>query len=348
MTIVEKARQTENIINILVEKGEFKTVPNPKRVVAVLEPKCNLNCIHCFWDNNRNYGPKNKSWKKHINQIVKWGADLLYGGRILSPSAACFIEKYCAASGKKIGIVDNGYTILKHPKLYKHYEYINISVDGTRKDHDMQRNQIGSFDVAWNAIKILQTKGIEVIISSAISPFNLKNWAKFENILIKQGIPLSCTPVLGVEENRARKMPLLDKKGLLYMFRETVENGMGKLLHLYSPKHIRILLPKLEKFHWKIDKDGTSLSTTVATKGNQSEIKIIYYPLSAQTLAERNLLCNGQFYIECDIENVDFSSPTSNDRVLSIANRYAKIERPLVERLLKIKRSVFINHKNKQ
>lgn len=330
-------------IETLVMGKKFVTIANPKLVIAVLEPQCNLKCEHCYWNHNGiDYGKRTFDWNRQIEKIISWNADVAYAGRILTPRAAEFIRAYCERSGKKIGIVDNGYTILSQPELFQYYEYVNISLDGVPDDHDRQRNKKGSFNVALKAIRKMNTiaeaqgdkateESLRPIVSATFSPLNIDRWEEFEAILIAENIAMSCNPVLGVQENFTRHMPLFDKEGIQKAFTKVVE-GMPKLINLYDPKHVEPLLPLLKKYSWTVRPEGDALRAEV---GNGTVI--VYKPLSIQTFGERTLLWTGKFHADADVADANFAETATKKHLLAVANRFADAERHLVSELLKNK-----------
>lgn len=327
-------------IETLLSGKKFEAIADPKLVIAVLEPRCNLKCEHCYWNHDGiDYGERAHDWTRQIEKIISWDADVAYAGRILTPRAAEFITAYCERSGKKIGIVDNGFTILSQPDLFKYYEYVNVSLDGIPGDHDRQRNKKGSFDIALAAIRKMnrvaeeQTdaaaqESLRPIVSATFSPLNIDHWEQFEEILTKENIAMSCNPVLGVQENFNRNMPLFDRDGIRKAFAKVV-NGMPKLINLYDPKHVEPLMPLLKKYRWTIREEGDALRAEV---GNGTII--VYKPLSVQTFGERTLLWTGNFHADADVADANFTETATEKHLLAIANRFADAERHLVQALL--------------
>ncbi|MBP9751923.1 MAG: radical SAM protein [Candidatus Moranbacteria bacterium] len=330
-------------MDILLSGKKFETIADPRLVIAVLEPRCNLKCSHCYWNHDGiDYGKRTHDWSRQIEKIVSWNADVAYAGRILTPRAAEFIKEYCERSGKKVGIVDNGYTILSHPELFKYYEYVNISLDGVPEDHDRQRNKKGSFEIALAAIRkmnrIAEERQDEVsrealrpVVSATFSPLNIDQWEQFEGLLTKENIAMSCNPVLGVQENFNRNMPLFDAEGIREAFKKVV-GGMPKLINLYDPKHVEPLLPLLKRYDWTIRQEGDALRTEL-----ENGTVIVYKPLSVQTFGERTLLWTGNFHADADVADAKFAETATEKHLLAVANRFADAERRLVQTLLKRK-----------
>lgn len=323
----------------LLRRGRIRECPPPSLVVAVLEQWCNLQCTHCYWAHRHEKwsgDPKAsgsiEDFSSQIEQIVTWNADVVCSGRVLTHRVARFIKDFAARSGKKAGVVDNGYYILKHPELWDLVEYIDISIDGTDEDHDRQRGKAGSAEVAWNAIRVLEAHYAHsknpdrVVVSSCVSPLNIGRYHEFEAALRDEHIMLSCTPVLQRESNRRRNMPMFDPDGLNRAV-EKLLRGIPKLLYLYDPGHVEALLPLLGQFQWRQEKPDCI--ETVA--GN---VAIIYKPTSVQILSDRPLMWDGRFYTSHDSEALSWQQLATNERILETANLNAERERRLVEHLL--------------
>jgi len=313
-----------NYTEQLLKDGQFSKTSSPKFVAVTFESTCNLKCLHCYWEHDV-YQTIIPSWLSQINQLVAWNSHVIYAGRILSAKGANFIKKYCKKSGKKIGMIDNGFHILKYSDLFQLYDYINISIDGVEKDHDLQRQADGSCQVAWRAIHELKKRGFDPIISACVSPININKWDEFEKKIYDNNVPLSCTPVLGVQGNKTR-MPLFSDKDLLKMF-DKLLSGTNKLIKLLGSAHIKPLLPTLKQFNW------TMKSTGYKTK--VGGVVIICEPFAIDALVGRNLSWNGKFYVSgCAVES-DFDQLAEDKNIIKLANKYASEEFPIIRELFK-------------
>ncbi|MCA9356678.1 radical SAM protein [Candidatus Nomurabacteria bacterium] len=306
----------------LLEKGYFSEVSDPALVIVSIESACNLECLHCYWEHGLTKSPE-RDWSKQLNAIARWGSDLLFAGRILSPQGAKLIRDFYNLTGKKIGIIDNGYTILdpRYRDLLDIYDEVNVSIDGVAADHDRQRGKVGSSRDAWRAIHVLKEAGLDPIVSSCVSPINIDRWSEFEAELYQYDVPLSCTPVLGIGGNIGR-MPVFSSKELIKAF-EFLLAGVPKLINLLDPKHMQVLLPLLKEFEWQIEDDGyTAVVNSVLVK---------YRPYSLSTIRELNLQWDGEFYPFMDV--LSGGKPVTKDRVLDTANSFARMEHSLVRTL---------------
>lgn len=111
-------------------RGELREI-QVTRVDAVPVAECNLKCEHCFWPHGIKSPKDEIVWEIHADQIAKWDVPVVYAGRTLTKRGECFIDE-CLARDISIGIVDNGYTIMRREDLLPRYAHINISLDGAQ------------------------------------------------------------------------------------------------------------------------------------------------------------------------------------------------------------------------
>lgn len=270
------------------EKGRIETIPaNPYLVVVTLSPKCNLKCLHCYWSHNL-AGKVAKQWGMVIEKIAASEAFVVYAGRVITKEGARFIAQYCEFTGRQIGIIDNGYTILKFPELLKYYCDINISIDGIKEDNDIQRQKVGAFNKAWTTVLELKRLGHSPVVASALSNISIRRWLDFEALLADNEIPVCTTPVWGLSETCKRNTGILfSEKELQHCF-ELLCGGISKLINLYDIAHVRVLAPLLKELCWH--REETYLKAILP-----NETKVIYRPLSIVHLTEVDLLWDGSF-----------------------------------------------------
>jgi MoaA/NifB/PqqE/SkfB family radical SAM enzyme len=278
------------LINDWLEK-RLSTL-SPIRIIATVEAQCNLACAHCYWAHDL----KEKSvleWDTVVQKIASYNVDVAYAGRLLTKAGLSFINACVRHGVREMGIVDNGYTIWNADEnLLRRFEYINISIDGWREQHDTQRGRVGSFDVAWESVLRLKEMGLDPIVATAISPITWENWDRFEGLLSEWNIPLSSTLVLEVPVVRDRAIAVLkttrDKRRAF----EILIGGMPKIVNIYELEYIKVLMPILKDFKWELDTfAGDSLVARLP-----SDTYVVYRPKSVQWSGELTLRWDGKFY----------------------------------------------------
>lgn len=263
---------------------------NITRMDANPVAECNLRCKHCLWPHEIRFSKKEIFWKTHADYIARLGIPVNYAGRTLNERGERFIEE-CLNRNISVGIIDNGYTILRREDFLPKYTHINISLDGSSEVHDYQRGKIGSFDVAWRTILRLKELGYDPIVSTAFSPLSFKDWCNFEARLREFDIPMSVTLVVSYPETVRRNLVnFVDDKLVIRGF-NTLLRGIPKLINLYDLRFVRILKNTLKKFSWRPSDVGDSLT---AETSNGS--KLIYYPDSIMSASSLVLHWDGEFY----------------------------------------------------
>jgi hypothetical protein len=231
-----------------------------------------------------------EDWSEAVVRIKQIGKPLLYAGRLLTKAGTAFLRE-CVAQKVEFSIIDNGYTILNVPNFLSLYTDINISVDGWRDAHDMQRGKIGSFDKAWETILELKRQGFDPTVASAFSPLSFEGWEKFEDLLAMHDVPLSSTLVWSLPETAKRTANLKDDRMVLKAF-EKLMGGIPKLINLYAPEHVKVLSPILKELRWQVDQtDGDCLVANL-----ENGTSILYRPPSVVAVGEIVLHWDGRFY----------------------------------------------------
>ena len=263
---------------------------DPVRVVATIEARCNLACLHCYWAHDMKFKSAD-DWTGVVSKIKQMNKPLLYAGRILGKTGAEFLKE-CVRQKVGFSIIDNGYTILTQPDFLPLYRDINISLDGWRDAHDVQRGRAGAFDKAWSTVLELKKQGFDPTVSAAFSPLSFEGWERFEELLAKHDVPLSSTLVLSLPETAKRGSAVLQGEEMIQKAFDKLRGGIPKLINLYANEHVAALRPFLKGLEWSEDQfEGDGL---VATLGNKTTI--IYRPPSIEAVGEAALHWDGKFY----------------------------------------------------
>lgn len=284
-------------------KGHLETI----RVLVTTEARCNLACQHCYWSHNI-IPNNNNDWRRQVAQIKKMDTPVFFVGRILNKRGATFLRELLAQQATEwLGVVDNGLTILDYPEFFAHWKSVNISIDGWRDQHDLQRGCGGLFEKAWNSVMELRENGVDPIISSALSPITTGNWEKFEEHLVKYNVPMSSTLVWDLPEPSKRGRAVFSSDTFLREAFLKLVNGMPKLINIYSIEQVRVLKDILAQYRWSMDDEGGDCLKAVLPSGTI----IVYRPISLVSVAEVSLHWDGVFYtpptygLEKPIELVD-------------------------------------------
>jgi len=155
--------------------------------------KCNLNCKHCYWgqDKIKREDRKLKSTQKvidYFHENYKLNSVVLLGGEPFLYKDLNLLIDYIYTKGLKIILITNGYKIINKLECVKDkISELRISLDGFRKTHDFIRKP-KSFDEVLNCIDYCNTNEITVSITSVITSLNYKYLRVFCDYLDKKGV----------------------------------------------------------------------------------------------------------------------------------------------------------------
>ena len=151
---------------------------------------CNLRCTHCYQDDYQYSMPSKElfsildKYTTFVHQNNYLGQINLTGGEpLLHPdffSLASEIKK----RGFRLGILTNGTLIddqLADQLRDLHPVFVQISLDGTRRQHDAIRGK-GAFQKALRGIRLLKSRGIRVLVSFTAQKENLSSFPELARI----------------------------------------------------------------------------------------------------------------------------------------------------------------------
>ena len=303
--------------------SQFK--PKPHRFVATIEARCNLACNHCYWAHDINV-PSVKDWTTTVARITNYDAPVFYAGRMLTKAGASFLRE-CVNQNIDISIVDNGYTILNYSEFLPKYQNIDISIDGDRDAHDIQRGKTGAFSKAWKTVLELKRQGFDPTIAAAFSPLSFNGWERFEQLLAEHDTPLSSTLVWSLPETKKRGTAVIEDKDILRAF-EKLSNGIPKLINVYAREHVMALDPIFKSLKWGFSSKGDGFLANIGDT-------IIYYrPTSLSALLEAEVLWDGDIYTPIYVTRGTLPSGDFSANYLAQVQKIRKDELELCDKFL--------------
>jgi MoaA/NifB/PqqE/SkfB family radical SAM enzyme len=197
---------------------------------------CNMNCKHCFVSKENDI---NFNYKEILDKLYDEGVMVLYytyGEPLLWSNFYC-LAKYATEKNFSQILMTNGSMIVDEYDAKKIKEtgikrvYISIdSIDS--KKHDDNRNYIGAYDKAINAIKILKQSDFKVGISCAVNNNNVHEL--YEIYRLGMGLKVDYISFLRTRINR--RMCSIDdaryKEELLKILK--LKNSLKIQLHDFS------------------------------------------------------------------------------------------------------------------
>ena len=177
---------------IVAKKGWY-----PYSVNIELTLACNMRCEHCGSSAGR---PRPDELS--VREFDTLFADLkrlggqevcLLGGEPFVRQDWFDVAQAADAHGLGLVFISNGFAVDK--KLVnkamglKGLDRVGISIDGANADiHDAIRRRQGSFDKAWNAVKLFRDAGVETGIITTVTKHNLADLPKMAQMLAGQDI----------------------------------------------------------------------------------------------------------------------------------------------------------------
>lgn len=194
----------------------------PLEVSYFINNKCNLRCKHCYvgYQCNDNSLPV-KGWKEVFDSLLTRGA-LTFGNVGKEPTLSWdkTIELLCYFHDKKksipklrFGMVTNG-ILLDTPKIKAlekiQPDYVDISIDGTKKVHDHIRG-IGAYDKTIEVIRNIAAHELiqKVFISFTVNKTNISSFGEMVDTLYKLGVRnFLVSPYITLDESDELFLPM--------------------------------------------------------------------------------------------------------------------------------------------
>jgi Fe-coproporphyrin III synthase len=144
--------------------------PTGPVVIWNLVRRCNLTCRHCYATSADKDFPGELSTqqvRETMEDLRRFGVPVLIlsGGEPLLRPDLFEVSRYAKALGFYVGLSSNG-TLITEEKLPDlvdvGYDYVGISLDGTRATHDRFRRREGAFDEALRGVRLCRDAGLKV------------------------------------------------------------------------------------------------------------------------------------------------------------------------------------------
>ena len=190
---LEKAN-TEKLFEIPMPSFEHKPY-SLNAVYLNMTDVCNLRCIYCLAEERKeSFGTLSlDDYRKLLDEIltIRAGIEIVFtGGEPLMSPLTLQVAKYAKALGFRCKLMTNATLINEKnvDEIAELFENVKISVDGSSAEtHDFYRGK-GSFDKTMNAISLLQSRGVEIILAMVVTRQNMtdvsatsKKWGNLMN-----------------------------------------------------------------------------------------------------------------------------------------------------------------------
>ncbi|MFW9894696.1 MAG: radical SAM protein, partial [Candidatus Thorarchaeota archaeon] len=156
---------------------KIPTIPiGPPVVFWSVTHRCNLNCTHCYVDQDTNEMPFEEACKI-IDQLSEAKNFILifFGGEALLRDDIFDLMKYATEKDINVALASNG-TLIDTDVAKNLKEigvgYVQVSIDGLKEVHEQIRGK-GTFDKAISAIKHCINEGLYTCIGTTMTQLNV-------------------------------------------------------------------------------------------------------------------------------------------------------------------------------
>ena len=238
---------TANVVDYLQRKGVLeKSNGTPQcassqyhdlqMVCLYLTNACNLRCRHCFASAGRTHTNELTTQEilRLIDDLAKMNVKELccFGGEPLLRKDVFELCHRGKENGITVSLITNGTLIDRHmaTKIGEAFDKVQVSLDGLEHQNDALRGQ-GSFAEAVQGIIHLLNCGVEVVVNTVISKYNIDTLVEYVGFLAKIGVPyFHCTNLQGCGRGsslRSKTVPLTEFASSLIKVSEKWKNKIA-------------------------------------------------------------------------------------------------------------------------
>jgi len=296
--------------------GELKEIYRenwPTQGELIVTGACDFQCVHCIYPPEfarHNRGVSAEDWRAMLDALCEQ-LDMdtfVYGGRSLTTDGLRVVtdlrERRPAA---QIGLIDNGISMLprKQALVDAGVDWIDVSLDGLRPAHDLQRGRDGSFDAAVRGALWLKEHGAaqriniltcltELNIGSVCAMIREVNALGFKNFFI--------TPVTVAESVRPAANLAPSEEQFAHFMRELtstiseLDDAWVEVL-LFSPAYARYVADLLPEVWNSMESGRDSLVWSDKRPSSSTAFFVRYFPLSLTGIRELIVNVNGDVIV---------------------------------------------------
>ena len=170
--------------------------PSGPVVIWNLIRRCNLTCKHCYSISADIDFPGELITDQVytvMDDLKAFGVPVLIlsGGEPLLRPDIFEISRRAKSLGFYVGLSTNGTLIDEQnidPITDVGYDYVGVSLDGTRKTHDCFRQKQGAYDSSLNGIRLCHDRGIKVGMRFSITKDNAPELPAMLDLMEEEGV----------------------------------------------------------------------------------------------------------------------------------------------------------------
>ncbi len=170
--------------------------PTGPVVIWNLVRRCNLTCRHCYATAADKDFPGELSTqqvRETMEDLRAFGVPVLIlsGGEPLLRPDLFEVSRYAKSLGFYVGLSSNGTLITQDnlPEIARvGYDYVGISLDGMRTNHDRFRRRGGAFDEALRGIRLCRDAGLKVGLRFTLTKDNAADLPTLLQMMADEGL----------------------------------------------------------------------------------------------------------------------------------------------------------------
>ncbi len=158
-------------------------VPCAPVVIWNLTKTCNLSCLHCYSSSSAGkFGGElsHDEALRVVNDLEQAGVKLLIlsGGEPLMRQDVASIASRAKDLGMSVSLSTNG-TLINNsaigPIIDAGFDYVGVSLDGSRETHDRFRGVTGAYDKAVKGVSLLKKESVKTGVRFTMTKFNVND-----------------------------------------------------------------------------------------------------------------------------------------------------------------------------
>lgn len=289
----------------------------PTQGELIFSGACEFTCQHCIYPPSfarANRGLSVEQWDRILENIAQnlGIRTFVYGGRSLSEEG---LEVLTGLRRRfpdaQIGLIDNGISMLpvRDRLAGVQAEWIDVSLDGQEKEHDLQRGRPGSFRAGLEGVQWLVRNGIapKVNILTCLTTLNQDSVIPMIQELNAMGLKNFFITPVSVAEGMRPSPELRVSAEDFARFIEELRAVMPLLddawveLNCFSAEYAEYIAQKAPDIweRFTCDRDGLSWGDKSVGAANQcvNELYVRYYPASLTGTKEFIVNTNGDVIV---------------------------------------------------
>ena len=312
---LEALKSTGEVAVELLRKAYRENWPTQGELI--FSGACEFTCQHCIYPPTyarANRGLSVEQWDRILENIAQnlGIGTFVYGGRSLSAEG---VEVLTGLRRRfpdtQIGLIDNGISMLplRDRLAGVKAEWIDVSLDGQEREHDLQRGRLGSFRAGLEGVQWLVRNGItpKVNILTCLTTLNQASVIPMIRELNAMGLKNFFIIPVTVAEGMGPSPELQVSAEDLARFIAELRAVMPLLddawveLNCFSAKYAEYIAQKAPDIwgQFSCDRDGLSWGEKSVGTANQyvNEFYVRYYPVSLTGTRELIVNTNGDVIV---------------------------------------------------